>query len=510
MKNLLKSFKELIKLPEDEIRQKISLVQDKNTFIYPKSIHMAGDCLLMMAKIKNIKYLLAFSSKKKGVVANFAGTPYEDTGVYLLRCQLSAENAAQIRKFFPWTSPISLRKKKTTMGFGDRLGRASAGHISAVRKFDVSPVLAQQSMRELSLTGRSYQNVLDDVSFLVFQEAFKEDFGADGDHLKRWEDIKTALDCGFTMITLDLSDAMKAEFANKTENEINSAFETLPFEVKERIHNTYFDRNVLAGNLNFTISPAIAKRCTLMYYDAIELAAEHFKKIRKQKADGVDLEISIDETNAPTTIEDHFFIVNELIARNVDFISVAPRFIGEFQKGIDYIGDLKQFEKQFAQHAELARSKGSYKISVHSGSDKFSVFQTIGKLSKSKLHLKTAGTSWLEALRVIATKEPSLYRKIHNKALTSFDDAKKLYHVTTDISKIEQLDKLLDENLPEFLTQNEARQVLHITYGAILNDKTIRTNFFDALDKNEKFYIQKLDEHFTKHLSELGIKRRKI
>ncbi|HPO91191.1 MAG TPA: tagaturonate epimerase family protein, partial [Victivallales bacterium] len=435
---------------------------------------------------------------------------HEDAGFFALKCPLSNENAIKIRQLFAWTSPVSLKKKKTTMGFGDRLGRATLGHISAIKKFEISPVLAQQSMRELSLTGRTYTDVLDDVTFMVFQSDFREDFGADGDHLKNIEDIDSALNAGFTMITLDLSDAMKPKYSLCSDSEVENEFEKLPFEVKERIKETYFNRNVITTSFNFNISKIKAKRNALIYYDAIELACRHAKYIRKRKNENVDIEISIDETTTPTDIEDHFFIVNELIAKNIDFVSIAPRFVGEFQKAIDYIGNTKKFKEDFHKHAELARHYGTYKISIHSGSDKFSVFPIIGELTKNKFHLKTAGTSWLEALKVIAIENPSLYRVIHKKAINSFDEAKKFYHVTTDILKITDIDSLPDQSLPDYLNFNESRQLLHITYGAILNDKNIRSDFFQTLDENEKLYIQKLDEHFTKHLSELGIKRREL
>ncbi len=509
MKNTLKIFSELINRPDGEIVSAISSLK-KNTDIriYPSSIHRGGDLIAMIAADKKSKFLFLVSKKNNDLFANFAGDLLKTDSIFAKKAPLSSENASQLRKLFPWTAPVSLKKKKTSIGCGDRLGRATPGHISAVKKFEASPVLAQQSMRELSLTGRTYKNVIDDVSFLVFQEGFKEDFGADGDHLKKLEDLRTALNAGMTMITLDLSDVMRTEFANYGAQELDDAFEKLPFDVKERVKATYFDRKVIAGTLNFTLAISDAKRCALMYNEAMDFAALFSKEIKKLAQNNVDLEISIDETSYPTKIEDHFFIVNELFSRKVDFVSVAPRFIGEFQKGIDYIGDLKIFEEQFAMHCELAKEYGNYKISVHSGSDKFSAFPIVGRLSRSRLHLKTAGTSWLEAVRVISIEKPELYRNIHQKALESFADAKKLYHVTTDLSKIKKLETVKDSELSDYMSQNESRQLLHITYGAILADKILGRSFFAALDENEKLYKEKLDEHFTRHLSELGIKRR--
>jgi hypothetical protein len=510
VKKILPLFSELIKYPEDEIASALAVSEDKmDCRIYPRSIHRAGDCLVMIAATDTEKFILGVSEKKNGMIAKFAGESFSGNGIYARKSPFSEENAIQLRKFFQWTAPISLRKRKTTIGCGDRLGRATPGHISAIRKFEVSPVLAQQSMRELSLTGRTYANVVDDVSFLVFQEGFKDGFGGDGDHLKKIEDINSAIDAGMTMITLDLSDLMKPDAANWSRAQIEEAFAALPLQVSERIKETYFDRVVHAGTFSFTVSPLDAKRCALIFVEAMDFAGEVSRHLRRRRGDEFDLEISIDETICPTLPHDHFFIVNELAARNVDFVSIAPRFIGEFQKGIDYIGDLKSFREQFAKHCEIARAFGNYKISVHSGSDKFAVFPSVGEFTNGKFHLKTAGTSWLEAVNVIAIKNPALYRKIHQKALDSFVGAKKLYHVTTDISKIKNLNLSDDEGLPDYLDKNESRQLLHITYGSILAEPGIRDEFFAELHKNEKLYIEKLDEHFTRHLSELGIQRKK-
>jgi hypothetical protein len=509
MKNFLQFFSENIKQAEDEIKTLIGSVKEKiECNIYTSSLNKAGDCWVMIASSGNSKFLFAVSEKKNSVIANFAGKSFGKNRIFAKKCHLSDKNAVQIRKFFPWTAPISLAKRKTTIGCGDRLGRATPGQIAAFRKFNASPVLAQQSMRELSLTNRTYTNVVDDVTFLVFQEGFKDGFGGDGDHLKKISDINSAIDAGMTMITLDLSDLMKAEAALWSETQINENFASLPHQTQERIKGTYFNRTVQAGRVSFIINPLEAKRAAVMFLDAMDFAAEVAKHLKRRKGKECDLEISIDETSCPTLPQDHFFIVNELAFRKVDFMSIAPRFIGEFQKGIDYIGDIGQFKEQFFKHREIAKAYGNYKISVHSGSDKFSIFPIVGELTEGRFHLKTAGTSWLEAVRVIALKNPPLYRKIHQCALASFADAKKLYHVTSDIKKIHRLEDLADTELPEYLNFNESRQLLHISYGGILADEKLKKDFFDSLHVNEKSYIDILDRHFTKHLSALGVSRR--
>ena len=245
-----------------------------------------------------------------------------------------------------------------------------------------------------------------------------------------------------------------------------------------------------------------------MYLAALDFADEVHRHLVSKRDNKFDLEISIDETTSPTLPSHHLFIAKELIHRKVEFTSLAPRFIGEFQKAVDYIGDPKEFDRQFRVHADIARGNGDYKVSIHSGSDKFMVYPTIGKMTNMRLHLKTAGTSWLEAVTVIAENDPVLYRVMHKCALDNFDKMLALYHITADITKIPDVDKMYDEDLPGLMEMPEARQLLHITYGPILNDKAIRPLFFEAMHRFEDKYLERLKAHFEKHLSLLGVPRK--
>src|SRR5690606_7596507 len=109
--------------------------------------------------------------------------------------------------------------------------------------------------------------------------------------------------------------------------------------------------------------------------------------------------------------------------------------------------------------------------SVHSGSDKFSVFPIIGRLTKGRFHLKTAGTNWLEAMKLVAIKDPDLYREIHAYALEVFVQAKAYYHVSTGQEDIPDISGMPDDKLPLLFSQSAPRQLIHITYGLILNAK---------------------------------------
>lgn len=474
--------------------------------LYPASWQPLGRAWVVLGRDADRKYLFVLAARKAELPAAFTGVVQEGQDCCWQTCHLSHANALALRQAYPWAGAVSLRDRRSTLGCGDRLGRATPGHIRAVRGTQIVPVLAQQSIRELNLTGRTYEQVVDDVTFLVFQEGFRDGFGADGDHLKTLKDIDMAIDAGMTMITLDLSEVMTAAAQNWDAAQVETAYLALPQEVKGHLAATYLGKTFNAGLATIGFSELEAKRCAVMYVKALDFAREVYLHLRSRRGDAFDLEMSIDETSAPTLPAHHFFIIRELIRRGVTVTSLAPRFIGEFQKGIDYIGNLAEFEKQFAIHCEIARASGGYKISIHSGSDKFSVFPAIGKYTQHYVHVKTAGTSWLEAVRTLAVAEPALYRRIQAQALATFQDAKKYYHVTTDLAKIPPLTTVADSELPALMEHNEARQLLHITYGYILQDPAIRPLFFAALHRHEEAYYAALQKHFGRHLQALGIR----
>jgi hypothetical protein len=472
--------------------------------IYSGSLRRRGGVLYFIGRSGGGRYLFGVSAAP--IQDDFPGTMGEESGLHYKRVELVPEAARVLHEYFPFTAPISLKDKRTTVGCGDRLGLATPGHIEAVKNHDAYPVLAQQSLRELSLTGRNYDGVVADASFGVFQEGFEKGYGADGDHLKRIEDMGVALRAGMPMITLDLSEVMNPAVADWSGETVEQEFAKLPESVRTIITERYGGKSFRVGDETIPIGEEEAKRCALMYVKALDFAKEVDDYLRNERGDAYDLEISIDETTTPTLPSHHVFIVSELTRRGITVTSLAPRFVGEFQKAIDYIGDLGEFERQFSTHCKIAQAYGGYKISVHSGSDKFSAYPAIGKHTGGRLHLKTAGTSWLQALRAIAQARPSLYRRIHEKAFQYYDEALKLYHITADPMRIPSLESVPDETLEEtFFEQRDARQLLHITYGGLLNDPEIRGPFFQALDEEEALHIRKVAEHIERHVTLLGL-----
>lgn len=468
--------------------------------IYPLSIHETDHLIVCMAKGKIHDHLLVFGEEDI-----FHGS-IKKIGTYFYKeCHLTCENADVLRELFPFTRPVSVLKSPKTIGLGDRLGIATYGHISLLKRYPyIRPVFAQQSMRELTLTNRTYHSVISDVVFAVFRENYTLGYGADGDHLKNEADIKSAIIDGCSMITLDCSDHICSEAAHYTADEVHKQYQSDPLLEEKYLHKTFS----ISPQISFSFDELEFKRTVLIYKKALEFCRIIYQDIFANNPQ-VDLEISIDETLTPTTPLQHFFVANELKDCNALPVTLAPRFCGEFQKGIDYIGDVETFASEFKVHAEIAKHFG-YKISVHSGSDKFAVFSTIGKYTDGIYHVKTAGTNWLEAMRVVAQEAPNLYREIHQYALQVLPQARAYYHIRANENNLPDITALKDRELPSLMDQDDCRQIIHITYGLILTAKNEQGDplFADRLYtlwyKYPKSYEKNLVNHIEHHLIALG------
>lgn len=470
-------------------------LEDGRSFeVYKESVH---DNLFMVYNA-DADYLVA----KPGL--GFEGENVVSDGNKWVLAPLSHNNADALRKAYAFTAPARVLERDKTMGVGDRLGIAGDGHISVFKKYNnITPILSQQSIRELNLTNRTFADVIDVASFAVFRNNFTTGFGADGDHVKTADEVAYALKSGCTMITLDCSEQIDNSIEGMSDAEVDAKYVCDP-ELESIYLNKTFD---IGEGVSISFDKNLFRRTVLTYKKAIEHAISiFFNLIKSDNGLNADFEISIDETLTPTLPEQHFFVANELVRNNVHVSTVAPRFCGEFQKGIDYIGNLDQFAKEMKIHAAISRHFG-YKISIHSGSDKFSVFPSAGKETKGKFHLKTAGTNWLEAMKLVAMKDAALYRAVHKYALVAFNEASKYYHVTTNLANIPDVDTLSDAELPKLFENNDSRQLIHITYGLILNKKNADGSFEfkDKLYKlwrdNRDAYAELLFNHIGHHAS---------
>jgi len=237
----------------------------------------------------------------------FPGFSGEPVSSGRFKAALTHDNAKALRELYPFTAPSRVLSKSRSFGLGDRLGIATAGHIKLFIKYDAYPVFAQQSIRELNLTNRSYENVLDAATFAVFRENFQKEWGADGDHLKTEKDIEYALSLGFTMITLDCSEHIINNITEKN---------TPPLPEKYREKHAGKQFNIGEG-IVLDFSEEELKIIAAIYSHAIDFAGEMYKRYIKNG--NADFEISIDETLTPTTPLQHYFVARELIDAGVSF-----------------------------------------------------------------------------------------------------------------------------------------------------------------------------------------------
>jgi hypothetical protein len=197
----------------------------------------------------------------------------------------------------------------------------------------------------------------------------------------------------------------------------------------------------------FNTSRADVERVAAKYLKAVQDAGAIYRKIAGAKGTAnVIAEVSMDETDAPQTPPELLLILAALADEGVPLQTIAPKFTGRFNKGVDYVGDLAQFEKEFRDDlAVIAFAVKQYglpanlKLSVHSGSDKFSLYPIINRAIRATgagLHLKTAGTTWLEEVIGLAESGGdglAMAKQIYAKALTKKDELCAPYATVIDI-----------------------------------------------------------------------------
>lgn len=486
-------------------------------FIYPRSIAARSGALFFLGRRDAAKYL--------GIVHTGAALAGEFTGqagevtlggevMSLTLCPTDHTNALALRAALPFTAPITLGLRKSA-GCGDRLGLATPGHVRAVRKGSMAPIFAQQSIREMIRTQRSPEQVLDAASWGVFQEGWREGFGADADHLKTLEDVDRCVAAGFVFYTVDPGDHV--DNAADTDDPIilGRKVEALPWNDLESspgdLYRTYLDQQFDVGDFAVSFSEEELLRAAAKYGRSVAHTVRMYRHLATQMGDRpFELEMSVDETETPTTIAEHYFVASELKRLNVDWVSLAPRYIGRFEKGVDYIGDLAAFEAEFVRHAAVARALGPYKLSLHSGSDKFSIYPIFARVAGELVHLKTAGTSYLEALRAVAGTQPGLFREILAFAFERYDEDRASYHVSADPAKVPTPDQLSDQQLASVLDDFNGREMLHVTFGSVLTTQDVdgryrfRDRLLAALQADEEAHYTALEAHFDRHIRPFG------
>jgi hypothetical protein len=172
--------------------------------------------------------------------------------------------------------------------------------------------------------------------------------------------------------------------------------------------------------------------------------------------------------------------------------------VGRFEKGVEFIGDLNALAADLEGHAAIARTLGPYKLSLHSGSDKFNVYPLAVQAAGGLVHLKTAGTSFLEALRTLARVDAALFRKLLALARERYLDDRASYHVSAELEQVPAPSQLADADLAGLLDRFDTRQVLHVTFGSMMG--RYGSEMLSALRAHEAAYGLAVEAHFVKHL----------
>lgn len=493
----------------------------RTVMIYPHSVRDHGSATVFVGTLEGEKFLFLYSPERGSPPENkLSGDEipiaFGGPRAMLRSCRLSAVNAAAVQELFPFTRPVVVGLKNS-FGFGDRLGLANPGHLRSLGHSPFVPVLAQQSIRELTRTQRKPEDVMHAAVWAVMQEGYTAGFGADADHLKTPEDIDLMVKAGFTMFTFDPSAHVVNEADTIGEADLAQRAQKLNWSgLRDSLAALVkrYEGVSIAISHSFSVKPERVQvlRALVKYGNAlahIRSLDEYLKSTYPSHPR--EVEVSVDETDAVTSPFEHFFIAAELSRLGVDIVSLAPRFVGDFEKGIEYKGSIDRFTEEYLKHVAIAEHFGNYKISFHSGSDKFRVYEAVGKTGQGKVHIKTAGTSYLEALHVLASTGPALFREVLDFARTEFETEKKSYHVSASVARVLPATQYSDNELPELFASDDARQVLHVTFGKVLTVKDVnaryrfRDRILRSLMDHEDVYYEYLVRHFRRHLEPLTL-----
>jgi len=416
-------------------------------------------------------------------------------------------------------SPVPLGLAPS-FGFGDRLGVATPGHVDSLRQAggSILPIFAQQSIREMTRTNRTAQQVMDDALRGARESGYDGIQGADADHLKTPADVDRTAATGFVFFTIDPSDHVDGQADSYSNHELAQKIKQVGADAAWVA--SYLGKKVpLGGGKTLEIDILAQTHCAVKYGRAVNHAialAKHIDSTMRKLGKDYEIELSVDETPQPTTPAEHFMVADQCRKSGMKLVSLAPRFVGEFEKGVDFKGDRAAFERSLADHAAIAKAVGPYKLSLHSGSDKLSIYPAFARATAGMFHVKTAGTSYLEAIRAVARHDMALFRRIIDFARKCYERDRATYHVSATLATVPPPDtisdpvKLEQTYLERWEDVKEARgfvelgrQILHCTFGSVLNDPELGSALRQILREHPRTYREIIAEHFRRHLAAL-------
>lgn len=369
-----------------------------------------------------------------------------------------------------------------SLGTGDRFGQQGEAQLRAIKKakadsgIQITPVW-NKSHREHEIIGTTPGDVRTEADRAVEKLNWEDTYCVDADHITR-EIVDPYIDCS-DFFTIDVADYIgeKSDSAEK--------------ESFIRQNADLIGTIAIPGiNKEFQVTEQYLSDWADQYLLAIKQAGELFEYIRDRKEDEAVYEISMDEVETPQTPLELFFILKTASEKGISIHTIAPKFTGDFYKGVDYAGELDQFIREFEEdllvlsHAvDTFNLPSNLKLSIHSGSDKFSLYPHIHTLldrHDAGVHLKTSGTTWLEELIGLAgsgTRGLNMVKRIYSEAYSRYDELTAPYEPVISIDQSElpspgtfsewtgaTITDKLEHNPENSAFDSQLRQFLHCSY----------------------------------------------
>lgn len=408
---------------------------------------------------------------------------------------------------------------KYSIGLGDRFGLQGSAQLKAImdaeiKGIEITPVW-NKSNREHTIIGTNPSDVRIEADTVTKKAGYKKPYFVDADHINM-DNVDRFIESS-DFFTIDVASYIGKAAGNAEIEEFLSSV------------TKYTGRISIPGTpLKFSTPKSLVRKVAEKYLFAAIKAWEIYRKIEKVKGkDNFVTEVSMDEVAYPQTPVELFFILKMLASENIPLQTIAPKFSGRFNKGVDYVGDVDKFESEF--EADLLvidyaihefGLPGNLKMSIHSGSDKFAIYPVIGSLIRKYdkgIHLKTAGTTWLEEVIGLAEsggEALAFAKEIYIKSLDKIDELTAPYADVIDInvSSLPSKNKVTKWSAEEFAAalrhdqENEnynlnMRQLVHVAYklAAIRKDE-----YFRLLGSNEKVVSKCVYENiYNRHICRL-------
>ncbi len=409
---------------------------------------------------------------------------------------------------------------KYSFGIGDRFSHEGKAQLSALIEgagkfpFEFVPVW-NKSNREHQIIGTEPSDTRREADEAVKALGYGKSYFVDADHINM-NNVDRFVDSS-DFFTIDVADYIgkPADATSTVEFVKNNMKYSGTLRIPGIEEPFSVDRNlleILAGK----------------YLFAAQEAGRIYRHIADRKgADNFVTEVSMDEVDAPQTPIEIFFILSALAQEGIPAQTIAPKFTGRFNKGVEYVGDTAQFEKEFREDLlvidfavkEFGLPQG-LKLSIHSGSDKFSIYPIMGRLIRQYdkgIHIKTAGTTWLEeniGLALADAKALELAKKIAISALGRMEELCIPYATVIDINPAnlptaeqiaswsgDQYARALRHNQQDPLYNPDFRQLVHVSYKIAAE---MSSEFYADLERNADVVAQQVKENILdRHIARL-------